>query len=145
MTFENLPSNARDIAFTDLTGADFVDLFIGWADRTAGAIGLLLLDREGRVTQPVVISGVPAAAGPEVLTPILAELGGMLRESGGTVAFVRARPGAPLVSPADRGWANEIHAGLTLDGQNLLHSAWLATPTTIRQIAQPSRRLPKAG
>lgn len=144
MSFENLPPHARDIAFTDLTGADFVDLFIGLADRAAGAVGLLLLDDRGRVTQPVVISDLPAEVGPQALMARLAPLGDGLREAGGAVAFVRARPGAPLLTSMDRLWANEADRGFTADGQSVLHSCWLATPTHIRQIPQ-SHRLREAG
>ena len=144
MSFENPPPNARDLAFTDFTGADFVDLFIGLADRAAGAVGLLLLDERGCVTQPVVISDVPAEARPEGLLPGLALLGEGLGEGGGAVAFVRARPGAPLLTPSDRAWVSEVDRVLTVDGQSLLRSAWLATPTHIRQIPQP-RRLREAG
>lgn len=144
MTFEDLPSDWPRRPVTDpAITADLLDLFVGDRDRAVGALGILLCGREGRLLQPVVVETPELPAGPAERRrrfDALCAAFGHLGEPGDTglgLLVALARPGSPLVTPADLGWRDTAYRSCQGSGLALL-GVWLVTPEVIRPL--PGRR-----
>jgi hypothetical protein len=132
MSFDDLPDDWSHLPLdTPGLGADVADLFLGVADRLAGAVALLLTDADGRLVQPCVVGGVPPDADPATFGPFLEHLGGVLGRGQGGVVLVRGRDGSVLLTDADRGWHEEVLSACRASGMRLV-GAYLATPAGVR-------------
>jgi hypothetical protein len=132
MSFDDLPDDWPDLPLdTPGVGADVADLVVGIADRENGCLGFLLTDDQGRLAQPLVVGGVSDDAEPAVVAASLDAILAPVRDRGGSLGFVRGRPGSVLLTDGDRAWHEAVldacrHADVPVIG------AWLATPAVVR-------------
>jgi hypothetical protein len=143
MTFEDLPPDWPRRPVTDpAITADLLDLFVGDRDRAVGAVGILLCGREGRLLQPMVVETpelrMGAAERRRGFDALCAAFGhlGEPGASGLGLLVALARPGQPLVTPADLAWRDTAYRSCQESGLALL-GVWLVTPEVIRPL--PSR------
>lgn len=136
MSFDDLPESWSDHPVDPGRAADVVDLLVGHADREAGCLLLLLLDRERRVVQPCLVGEVGADADPARAEPAVRELASTTAREGGALLFARGRPGSVLLTHADRRWHETVLAACR-DGGAPLVGAYLATPAAVRSFPPP--------
>ncbi|GAB2874811.1 hypothetical protein GCM10027026_26870 [Myroides odoratimimus subsp. xuanwuensis] len=82
---------------------------LGWS---GSSLWLMLIEADRRPLHLIEVAEVPDAPGPGVsweLGSFLEHLGRDFVEPGGSVAFLRARPGAGLPDERDRAWAATLY------------------------------------
>jgi hypothetical protein len=101
---------------------------------SAPQLWMILLDANGRAT-PVVqkIDEIPAVPEPEVLGGLMTVCRALLDEvvPGGSVAFLRARPGSAGLTASDRAWASRLSDAAS-DRGVACHPVHLANDQEIR-------------
>jgi hypothetical protein len=137
MSFDDLPADWPERPLTDPTlVADVLDLVVTERSRDAGALYLLLCDRDDRLLVPVAIDDIdrdaPKAERVRVLSGLLSHL-----EEPGSLLVAIARRGGLSVTADDELWARSVLS--TLGGWRLL-GIHLVTPHGSR----PLPRVPAA-
>lgn len=131
MTFEDLPKNLRDLSMDDpVLRADAVDLFVGYVDRLAGCLAIVLLDHEHRVGQPVLITEL-GQADPATLGVLLRALLDEARPPAIVAALGRA--GSPLFTDTDRE-CHQVLVDLCRDLDIELLGVYVATENLVREL-----------
>lgn len=133
MDHEDCAQRRHEDDLEEARRVDEIDRLVRREDRADGCLVLVVRDVDGEVrSPPLCIGEVSETADPARLVGFLGHLARTLRASGGTVVFVRGRPGPPFLTDADRRWHEAARAGLAGDGPELLRGAYLATPDVVR-------------
>ena len=132
MTYHDLPSDLATAPLDDpALAGDVIDLILGPVARERGCFAIMICDERAVGLQPLVLSDIPADAGPGPLLALLDELLPRIRGAGGMVVAGRGRPGSVLLTDTDRAWHQVLIDACREHGVPLL-GTFLATPAAIR-------------
>lgn len=138
MSFQDLPSNVRELSLEDpVLAADVVDLCCFEDARERGAIAVLTCDAKGRMVQPVLVDEIAwQCPDPDRarLVDLLLEPARML---GGSLVIAFGRSGT-LVTDIDRRWHQSVLDGCLAAGVRLL-GAYVAAPDRVVRLPDPGR------
>jgi hypothetical protein len=98
---------------------------------------MVMLDADGRSTSVIQkITEIPYVPDPEMLGNLMTVCGGLLEEviPGGSVAFLRARPGPAGITASDRAWATGLATAARERGV-ACHPMHVASDQEIRAFA----------
>ncbi|WP_460469022.1 hypothetical protein [Calidifontibacter terrae] len=112
--------------------ADLLNEFVSVKSRMRRSIGLMILDEDDYLTQPMVIEDVPFPAPDPTL--MLRQLGDLVEEDGCSVIAGYARPGGPELTPEDLRWQTYLAASFP----GRLLGCYLLTPRCVRSYTDCS-------
>lgn len=136
MTFQDLPSNIRDLSLDDpVLAADVVDLCCFSDARENGAIAVLICDTEGRMVQPVLVDDIPWRCSAEDRMQVMTNLltAAAMFDGSAVIAFARI---GNLITDVDRVWHQSVVDGCRRTGVRLL-GTYVAAPTRVVRLPDP--------
>lgn len=138
MTFRDLPKDWPTRPVTDpAIFADVIDLIVTEADRTAGAIYVVICSPTRRIVQPCAVTDLVSAPMPDRRTLFEPFVHAIAGSRGGLVVAI-ARPGPSRTIDSDRLW-HQAALDACAAGRVRLFAAAVATPKGVWRLPEQGR------